>query len=53
MGDGQHLLMYCQWYDSLRNGLHSHFSNKDSSFATLSGHTKIIYLLNLDNNDTC
>ena len=45
--------MYCQGYNNLRSELHSVISKTDAHFDTLSDYDKIIYLLNLGNDNTC
>ena len=44
--------MYCQRYNNLISELHSLISKSDAHFATIRVYDKIIYLLNLGNDNT-
>ena len=45
----QHFLMYCRGYTTLRRELHSHISNADTHYPSLSDNEKIKYLLRAQN----
>ena len=51
--DEQHFLLHCNGYVNIRNDLHSLISQTDSHFANLSVYDKLMYLLKLDNDNTC
>ena len=51
--DEQHFLLHCNGYVNIRNDLHSLISQTDSHFANLSDYDKMMYLLKLDNDNTC
>ena len=48
----QYFLMYCQRYNNLKSELHSLISKSDAHFVTIRVYDKIIYLLNLGNDNT-
>ena len=48
----QHFLMYCRGYTTLRRELHSHISNADTHYPSLSDNEKTKYLLRADNTVT-
>ena len=48
----QHFLMYCRGYTTLRRELHSHISNVDTYYNSLSDNEKTRYLLKAENKIT-
>lgn len=48
----QHFLMYCRGYTTLRRELHSHISNVDTHYNSLSDNEKTRYLLRAENTIT-
>ena len=48
----QHFLMYCRGYTTLRRELHSHISNVDTDYNSLSDNEKTRYLLRAENTIT-
>ena len=48
----QHYLMYCRGYTTLRRELHSHISNADIHYPSLSDNEKTRYLLRAENTIT-
>ena len=48
----QHFLMYCQGYTTIRRELHSHISNMDAIYLSLSDNERTKYLLRADNENT-
>ena len=44
--------MYCQGYTTIRRELHSHISNMDAIYLSLSDNERTKYLLRVDNENT-
>ena len=50
--DEKHFLIDSTEYDSLRQQLYFHISEKDATFINLTDHDRTLYLLRLDNDKT-